>query len=87
MMKEKVILTDCDGVLVDWVHGFTKWMDSLGYKRVSPDIVSYDMEIMFGIDREECKKLVKHFNTSADMRISFFICSFVSWSKFIVIYS
>jgi len=68
MMKEKVILTDCDGVLVDWVHGFTKWMDSLGYKRASPDIVSYDMEIMFGIDRGECKKLVKHFNTSADMR-------------------
>jgi len=66
-MKEKVILTDCDGVLVDWVHGFTKWMIKSGYKR-QPDVLSYDMEVMFGIDRADCKKLVKHFNESAQMR-------------------
>ena len=58
MMNEKVILTDCDGVLVDWVHGFTKWMIKSGYKRQS-GVLSYDMEVMFGIDRAECKKLVK----------------------------
>lgn len=67
MMKEKVILTDCDGVLVDWVHGFTKWMIKSGYKQ-QPGVLSYDMEVMFGIDRADCKKLVKHFNESAQMR-------------------
>ena len=67
MMNEKVILTDCDGVLVDWVHGFTKWMIKSGYKQ-QPGVLSYDMEVMFGIDRADCKKLVKHFNESAQMR-------------------
>ena len=67
MMKEKVILTDCDGVLVDWVHGFTKWMIKSGFER-QDNVTSYDMELMFGIDRNDCKKLVTHFNESAQMR-------------------
>jgi len=65
-MKEKVILTDCDGVLVDWVHGFKKWMKSKGHKPVVSD--TYDMEIMFDMTRAETKKLVKSFNESAEMR-------------------
>lgn len=66
-MKDKVILVDCDGVLVDWVHGFTKWMIGRGYEVVSPE-ANYDMDIMFGIERSECKKLVRAFNESAEMR-------------------
>ena len=25
-LKNKVILTDCDGVLIDWTYGFHDWM-------------------------------------------------------------
>jgi|TARA_B110000211_G_scaffold231151_1_gene292186 HAD superfamily hydrolase (TIGR01509 family) len=66
MMKDKVILTDCDGVLVDWVHGFVKWMKVKGYDPVVSD--TYDMEIMFDMTRAETKKLVISFNESAEMR-------------------
>jgi|TARA_R110002153_G_scaffold36262_3_gene107341 hypothetical protein len=65
-MKDKVILTDCDGVLVDWVHGFSKFMKRSGY--IDTGTVSYDMEKKYGIDRAECKKLVTAFNESAYMR-------------------
>lgn len=65
-MKDKVILTDCDGVLVDWVHGFGKFMKSRGY--TTTGVVSYNMEKTYGIDRAESKKLVTAFNESAYMR-------------------
>ena len=28
--KYKIILTDCDGVLLDWEKAFTEWMESKG---------------------------------------------------------
>lgn len=30
-MKQKIILTDADGVLVDWNTGFANWMASKGF--------------------------------------------------------
>jgi hypothetical protein len=32
--NDKVILTDCDGVLLDWEYSFSSWMDSKGYEPV-----------------------------------------------------
>ena len=32
---EKLILVDCDGVLVDWLHSFSMWMEEHGYKELS----------------------------------------------------
>ena len=67
MMKlnEKLILVDCDGVLVDWVYGFTKWMKQHGHEPVMHD--EYDIAKTFGIDKQESKKLVRMFNESAAM--------------------
>jgi len=37
MIKDKLILTDCDGVLLDWEWNFTKFMHSKGHKDYSSD--------------------------------------------------
>ena len=62
-LNEKVILVDCDGVLLDWMHSFNEWMTSHGYSLKEPD--QYDLNIAYGIDKAESKKLVASFNESA----------------------
>lgn len=66
MIKEKVILVDCDGVLLDWEYSFNQWMTRHGYTRVNND--TYDIADRYGIDRKESKKLVRMFNESAWIR-------------------
>ena len=66
MMKEKVILTDCDGVLLDWEYAFTQWMHRHGYNPV--DETQYAMDKRFDIERPFSKKLVRMFNESASIR-------------------
>ena len=31
MVDDTIILTDCDGVLLDWEHAFDQWMAENGY--------------------------------------------------------
>ena len=64
-MKNKVILTDCDGVLVDWVYAFDAWMARKGYKKTHSDV--YALEECYGIPRAEMKRLVRFFNESASI--------------------
>lgn len=68
MMNNKVILTDCDGVLCDWVSKYVQWMLRQGYDMKMYPEGTYDMEKVFGIDKDECKKLVRMFNESADIQ-------------------
>lgn len=63
--EEKIILTDCDGVLLDWQLTFMEWMDSKGYK--AGPVVEYNISKVFGISEAEGKLLVKEFNQSAYM--------------------
>jgi Predicted phosphatase/phosphohexomutase len=65
-MKEKVILVDCDGVLLDWVYSFTQWMTRHGYSEVCDN--TYDIHVRYGIENGEAKKLVRMFNESASIR-------------------
>lgn len=66
MMKDKVILVDCDGVLLDWMYAFAQWMTRHGYKRVESN--DYKIECHYGISRQEAKKLIRMFNESATIR-------------------
>lgn len=66
MMKEKVILVDCDGVLLDWEYAFDTWMKRHGYEPVKSDV--YKMDEKYGLDRAECKRLIRMFNESAWIR-------------------
>ena len=64
---EKLILVDCDGVLVDWLHSFSMWMEEHGYKELSTPNECYDIHTTYGITKEKAKELVKYFNESATM--------------------
>lgn len=64
----KYILTDCDGVCLDWEEAFLIWMDHRGFKPVVEDYKHlYKINEWFGISREEGKRLVAQFNASAAM--------------------
>ena len=61
----KVILTDADGVLLNWGYAFDVWMTEKGY--VAQNKMVYDVGEIYGIPRSESKKLVREFNESAHM--------------------
>jgi hypothetical protein len=65
-VKEKTILTDCDGVLLDWEYAFGQWMHRHGYSVVCEG--QYDMDLKYGIERKESKRLIRMFNESAWIR-------------------
>lgn len=62
-LNEKLILVDCDGVLVDWLYGFQRWMKQHNYEVVEPN--EYDIAVMYDIDKGYAKNLVRVFNESA----------------------
>lgn len=64
---DKLILVDCDGVLLDWKYGFYTWMKEKGFKVVQNG--TYEVAETFGIDKQAAKKLIREFNESA--RIGF----------------
>lgn len=65
-VKDKVILTDCDGVLLDWQHGFDEFMKQMNHRVVNN--VSYKMYERYDVDQRAAKEYIKFFNMSACMR-------------------
>ena len=62
---DKVIVTDCDGVLLNWEYAFTVWMERHGHTKVGAKFSEYDVGDRYGITKEEKKRLVKFFNESS----------------------
>ena len=67
-MKDKVILTDADGVLFDWGYAFDQWMKRHGYQIVPEYVNEYAMDLRYGIEKQESKRLIRMFNESAWIR-------------------
>lgn len=63
MMFKKVILTDCDGVLLDWEYAFETWMRTKGYVIKTREV--YDQSDRFGISKDNLRDLIRDFNESA----------------------
>lgn len=63
----KVILTDCDGVLMNWEYAFNVWIQSHGYEMVEGGESHYDMGDRYGLDRQTKRLLCKMFNESASI--------------------
>ena len=63
----KVILTDCDGVLLDWNTAFTDWMKQRGFIPLHNADKHYDVSRKFGIQKAVGKQQVEIFNQSAWM--------------------
>jgi len=64
-LSDKVILVDCDGVLLDWEYSFYKFMISKGY--TVKEAGHYKINESFGIPYDEGKRLITHFNESANI--------------------
>lgn len=61
----KIILTDCDGVLLDWESSFHKWMASRGHNQKNHGF--YEVEHMYDMTRDRGKELITEFNNSSWM--------------------
>jgi len=78
ILASRIILTDVDGVLLEWEHHFTKWLqlrsyfDKNGnrnypYKLLDAKHDDYDMSKRFGISKETISQEIREFNRSAWM--------------------
>ena len=62
-MYSKLILTDCDGVLLNWEYAFDVWMNERGHLKVDND--SYSVGTRYRISKEYGRECIKLFNESA----------------------
>ena len=62
----KIIATDCDGVLLLWEKGFDEWMATQGFTKFAKDHYSIDMNYHLGEGQSEV--FIKVFNESAWMK-------------------
>ena len=62
-LEDKIILTDADGVLLDWESAFHKWMESHGHVKVAHGM--YDICEQYGMEKPNGRALIKIFNESA----------------------
>jgi uncharacterized HAD superfamily protein len=76
--SNRIILTDVDGVLLEWEHHFTKWLqlrsyfDENGnryypYKLVDNSHDDYEMANRFGVSKDTIRQEIREFNRSAWM--------------------
>ena len=65
--SNRIILTDVDGVLLEWESHFTKWMVSCGYELKENFKSEYDMQKRFADHNVDIKIKIREFNKSAWM--------------------
>jgi hypothetical protein len=65
--NDKVILTDADGVLLNWEYAFCCYLEQRGYTQIENGNWEYDIAKRFGISRTQAIRHVKVFNESAAM--------------------
>jgi len=59
-----IILTDADGVLLDWSNAFTHWMKGQGFVPIT-GTQQYDMAANFGKEKGVMQQMIRTFNESA----------------------
>lgn len=65
-MESKIILTDCDGVLLNWTYAFAIWVERHGlFPKAEDPGLHYSLSDIYKIDHGRAKDLVKQFNESA----------------------
>lgn len=64
-MQSNLILTDVDGVLLNWEYAFDTWMQTHGHSKVQGGQFKYNIGKRYNISEEQGKQLIKYFNESA----------------------
>ena len=69
MIKDNIILTDADGVLLNWAYGFNEFMKEHKWveQDFEPTLSDYHIHERYGIDESTAKRLVRQYNASARM--------------------
>ena len=62
MQHNKIIYTDCDGVLLDWLRGFYDFAFSEGYPIVNRDGNDNIIDDRLGLSIEKVEELINKFN-------------------------
>ena len=65
----KKIITDCDGVLLDWAFAFDVWMREQGYFRLPNTDHHFQQSQRYGIPEEEALEKVHEFNQPVSILI------------------
>jgi hypothetical protein len=60
-----VILTDIDGVILNWEYAFDCWMTQHGHSKVEGGQFKYNIGKRYNINDDQGKQLIKYFNESA----------------------
>ena len=63
--NQKLILVDCDGVILDWEYAFDIYMQQHGFSRVEGGGLKYSIGARYNITNEQGHRLIKIFNESA----------------------
>lgn len=63
--SDKVIMVDCDGVLLDWEYAFHVWMERHGHTAVDGALSIYNIAKRYNIGNEQAMMLIRMFNESA----------------------
>ena len=63
----RIILTDVDGVLLEWENHFANWMLTKGYQQKPGREKVYSMDKRYGLTKKKKEDLIKEFNNSAWM--------------------
>jgi uncharacterized HAD superfamily protein len=64
-VKDNVILTDVDGVLLNWEYAFDTWMQTHGHSKVEGGQFKYNIGKRYNISNDQGRQLIKYFNESA----------------------
>ncbi len=67
--SSRIILTDVDGVLLQWEKHFSEWMENRGYTLKPGASKKYSMVERYGISKLVKESLIQEFNRSAWMGI------------------
>jgi len=69
MIRDNIILTDADGVLLNWAYGFNEFMKDNRWVQqgFEPALNDYYIHDRYGIDAPTANRLVRQYNSSARM--------------------
>lgn len=68
-MRNKIILTDADGCLLDWTESFMRWIKEKNLTPTDDNLVHYDIhKKIHGLTINDGKSLVAEFNRSEELR-------------------
>ena len=68
MEKERLILTDCDGTILDWNKAFEEFMYKKGYPKVPDTDQDYSIVVRHKVSTQQTNEFITEFNESSQIK-------------------